>query len=246
MYHSVYFGNMNSFSDWHLVPDTRPVIALPEPKSVTVEVPGGQGVLDLSETLTKYPLYGNRSGNLKFKVLNGYGDWKDRYQTIANYLHGRRIDIRLEDDPDWVYTGRCKVAWESPSDGTWSNITIDYDLDPFKRSISNNSQSITISSGTSSKNITVLQNLQSNPVVPVATISSNTTSGLIFYVVNPEIGLTQTNSAMSPISTTGIHKLYSCVLSNMSGSNQCKLYLTRSSGTSGSASCTITYDRVML
>lgn len=236
---------MNTFSDWHLVPDTRPVIALPEPKSVTVEVPGGQGILDLSETLTNYPIYGNRSGNLKFRVLNGYGEWQERYQTIANYLHGRKIDIRLEDDPNWVYTGRCKVTWESPSDGTWSNVTIDYNLEPFKRSVTPISTIIPLNSNRTTEIVRVLQDTQSYPIVPTVNISSNTTPGLIFYVINPEIGLNQTKSAMSPISTTGQRKLYSCVLSNMSGSNQCQIGLTRSSS-GGSASCTVTYNRVML
>lgn len=246
MYHSVYFGNMNSFSDWHLVPDGRPVIALPEPKEVTVEVPGGQGVIDLSETLTKYPLYGNRSGNLSFIVLNGYGEWQTLYETISNYLHGKKVDIRLEDDPDWIYKGRCKVSWDSQNDGTWSKVTIDYTLDPFKYYRTTTSVSVSLASGSSYIDTRVLQNDKSNPMVPTVQINSNTTTGLIFYSINPELGLTKTNTQMTPITSNGTHKLYSCVLSNMSGSNNCRLGVSKSQGSSGAASFTINFDRVML
>ena len=119
MYHSVTFGSMNTFSDWHLVPEGRPVIVMPEPKKVTVDIPGRNGLLDLSESIRKFPVFNNREGSLKFHVLNGYGDWAVRYSNIANYLHGKELEVTLEDEPGWFYKGRVQVNnWTSNNDGS--------------------------------------------------------------------------------------------------------------------------------
>lgn len=236
MYHSVYFGNINTFSDWHLVPDGRPVIAQPEPKITTVEIPGGQGVLDLSEALTNYPLYSNRTGTLTFNVLNGYGDWKDTYQTIANYLHGKQKTLKLEDDPNWYYQGRFKVSWESPNDGTWSKVNIEYDLEPFKYATDLTSISITgTTNGT--KNTTInSSNLGSicAPIIPYVSIATMSSTKMVFSVENPELGITHTTST-EEISSTGDSYLYSLILSNMSGSNSC-IFRTVTTGTRSSFS----------
>ena len=133
MYHSVTFGSKNTFTDWHLVPDGRPVISMPELKKVTVDIPGRNSVLDLSQAVSKYPVFNNRTGTLKFHVLNGYGDWQSRYTSIAEYIHGKNTEVRLEDDPLWYYRGRVYVKeWTSNNDGTWSDISFDYDLEPYK------------------------------------------------------------------------------------------------------------------
>lgn len=135
--HSVNFGLKNTWDDWHLVPSSRPVIAMPELKTQYVDIPGADGHLDLSEALTRYPVYENREGNLEFIVMNGYGDWSARYSEIADYLHGRTMQVILEDDPGYYYEGRLFVEdWSSPSDGTWSTISIGYNLQPYKMSIS--------------------------------------------------------------------------------------------------------------
>ena len=61
MYHSITFGDKNTFDDWHLIPTSRPVIAPPPFRSHTEDIPGGFGSLDLSEALTGYPLNDNRT-----------------------------------------------------------------------------------------------------------------------------------------------------------------------------------------
>ena len=135
MYHSVTIGSKNTFTDWHLVPDSRPVIAMPEQKMVTVDIPGRNGILDLSEAVRHYPVFNNREGSLKFHVLNGYNAWHVLYEEIANYIHGKTLEVRLEDEPGWYYKGRLKVvSWTSNNDGTWSDIEIGYSLNPYKLS----------------------------------------------------------------------------------------------------------------
>lgn len=137
MYHSVTFGNKNSWDDWHLVPKSRVIFAPPAVKTKYVDIPGANGSLDMTEALTGSPAYENREGTLEFIVVNGYGSWADRYSEIMTYLHGKRLSAVLEDDPNYYYTGRFAVdSWGS--DGSWSVITISYNVSPFKYRIGTN------------------------------------------------------------------------------------------------------------
>lgn len=136
--HIVTYGNQiqkNTWADWRLVAESRPVFAPPKPKTTYIDIPGGNGSLDLSESLTGYPVYNNREGTFKFRVMNGYMEWFERYSEIMEYLHGRKLYAVLNDDPNWFYSGRFSVdAWDSGD--TWSEVTIGYNVNPFKWSIS--------------------------------------------------------------------------------------------------------------
>lgn len=224
MYHSVYFGDMNTFSDWHLVPDGRPVIVLPEPKKTVVDIPGGQGSLDLSEVLTNYPTYQNRSGSISFHVLNGYGEWQERYQEIANYLHGQMNTMILEDDPDYYYQGRFTATWTSPNDGTWSNVEIGYEVEPFKYSI--DLETVPFTTVTDDVfELTLDISPLSMPIVPEFIIDPMNATSLAITLENPEIGL-ETDDYVETIGVEGDYWLYSLPISNMSGSNVCKFTIT--------------------
>lgn len=141
-------GFKNTWDDWHILASSRPVFVPPTVKTNYVDIPGMNGSLDLSEALTKYPTYNNRSGTFKFRVMNDYvkddkiiyesndvGRWAQRYSEIMDYLHGKSLYAVLADDPMWFYHGRFTVdSWETSD--TWSEITIGYDVNPFKWSIS--------------------------------------------------------------------------------------------------------------
>ena len=43
MYHSITFGNKNTWNDWHLIPTSRPVFGLPSLKKKTLDIQGGAG-----------------------------------------------------------------------------------------------------------------------------------------------------------------------------------------------------------
>lgn len=132
MYHSITYGDKNTWDDWHLMPSTRPVFNPPPTKTHYVDLPGGNGKLDLTESLTGYPVYENRTGSHEFYVVNGYQTWDALYSTILNYLHGRTMRAYLEDDPYFYYEGKFEVD-EWRSDRSYSIITINYDVYPFKK-----------------------------------------------------------------------------------------------------------------
>jgi hypothetical protein len=139
MYHSISFYDTvnyhvrNTWDDWHLIPSSRPVVVPPPVKSEIVEIPGANGVLDLSRSLTGFTTYGNREGSFEFIVANGYSDWCETYSAISSFLHGKTLAMVLDDDSKYLYDGTFSINnWASNSDGTWSNITIDYSVGPYK------------------------------------------------------------------------------------------------------------------
>lgn len=226
--HSVTFNSKNTFTNWHLVPETRPVIAQPEVKTNIVEIPGSQGVLDLSEALTSYPLYKNRTGDIAFRVLDDftsssssfpYTSWTELYGAIAGELHGQTGTVILADDPNWFYSGRFTVSWESQTDGSGSRITIGYDLEPFRYKTTP-----TIKPVSNSGNVTngfILPNLAgpgAMPVIPFCNVETMNASYLKFYVVNKELGYIKTTTE-EYVTNTGMTELSTLILSNVDGEN---------------------------
>jgi hypothetical protein len=131
LYHSITFGDKNTWDDWHIVPSSRPVFNPPSLKRKILDIPGADGSIDLSESLTGYPVYTNREGSLEFIVMNGYKQWYQAYSDIMDYLHGKTMRAILEDDQEYFYEGRFTInEWKSSKD--WSRIVIDYDLGPYK------------------------------------------------------------------------------------------------------------------
>lgn len=139
MIQSITFGDKNTWDDWKILPTERPVFAPPKPKTTYIDIPGGNGTLDLSESLTGYPVYENRTGSFKFRVMNDYVPWYERYSEIMNYLHGRVMNAVLADEPNYFYNGRFTVDnWESGN--TWSIITIGYNVNPYKWVLSSSTE----------------------------------------------------------------------------------------------------------
>ena len=132
-YHSVVFGDMNTYDDWHLVASERPAVAMPKVKTQYYDAPGSDGQIDVTNALSAEPVYSNREGSFEFYVLNDDPDynWVEVYDKIVNYLHGKKMKMILEDDPEYYYKGRFAVEdWKTQPD--WSRITISYNLEPFK------------------------------------------------------------------------------------------------------------------
>lgn len=239
MYHSIIIGGKNTYSDWHLVPESRPTIAMPSLNTDAItDVPGVSGSIDLMSYLVPYPIYNNRTGQWKFHVLNDHESWQSLHHKIANHLHKRSISVKLEDDPSYVYTGRVFLdEWVSNNDGTWSDVVLGYDLEPYKKLTTGYSNSFTVGSGSASTTNTI--NLGSSdigmmPVCPKVVISNIGTSGVRLTATNTE---TKMSSYVLNFTRNGTYKLYDVVLTNLSGTNSPSLVFY------GQGSVTLSFDK---
>lgn len=110
----VTFGTYHSFRDWGLMLKSRPVISPPEPKYKLIEVPGSNAVIDLTEALTGEVTYHPRE--IKFEFITGASreEWANIRTDVLNALHGKRLEIVLDNDPDYYYIGRITVGDAKP------------------------------------------------------------------------------------------------------------------------------------
>lgn len=128
----VTFGNKHSYRAWGLLLKDRPYIAPPEPKTKLIEVPGSDTVIDLTESLTGQVHYGMRESKFEFFVVDGRSKWSAVYSALLNELHGKRVQIVLDDDPNYYWVGRVRVD-EMESDKKTATIVLAALLEPHKR-----------------------------------------------------------------------------------------------------------------
>lgn len=127
----VTFGIKHSYRAFGLLLKKRPYISPPPPKTKLIEVPGSDIILDLTESLTGKVHYGMREGKFEFFVVGGRPKWSAVYAAILNELHGQRLQIVLDDDPNYYWMGRVSVnEWES--DKKTATIVLSAQLEPYK------------------------------------------------------------------------------------------------------------------
>lgn len=107
----------------------------PEPKTTTVEIPGRDGVLDLTESLIGDVSYGNRSMTFTFLIVD-LEQFEVVKTKVSNALHGRKFNFEMTMDPGYTYTGRFKINSYTHT-ATWSHgicgyIEVEIDAEPYK------------------------------------------------------------------------------------------------------------------
>lgn len=126
----VTFGTKHSYTDLDLILSSKE-IGMPEPKTETVDIPGADGELDLSETLSDEIKYKNRELKFTFTLLNALKRWSTKLSEVNNYLHGKKMRVIMDDDASFYYYGRCTVD-SYASSKTLGTIIIKVDAKPYK------------------------------------------------------------------------------------------------------------------
>lgn len=121
----------HTYKDWGLkLLSVR--IPLPDVQENTIDVPGMDGSLDLTEALGRI-LYSDRDGiELVFDLLDGsYANWFTTVEKIAGILHGRKVKMILDDEPNRFYNIRLHIDTEK-SNAIMSQIILSGKAEPFK------------------------------------------------------------------------------------------------------------------
>ena len=107
----------------------------PEPKTYTVDIPGGDGVIDLTSALTGDVAYSNRSQSFTFMVVEPES-FEQVKTDVSNFLHGKSFDYQMTMDPGYTYHGRFSVAEYSHAvyayPGLVGVFAVEVDADPYK------------------------------------------------------------------------------------------------------------------
>ena len=164
----VSFGTYHTWRDWGLYLMGPASVSLPVVRTNYVDVPGRDGYLDLSDALTGETVYETRDFSVPLMSLASPEDWPGLYSGILNAIHGQKVQIILDEDPGYYYTGR--VAVDSPSyDGTWQ-FNINGVLNPYKRK---RSETVVECGLDGTEREIVLTNGRM-PVVPTVTVDGET------------------------------------------------------------------------
>jgi len=163
----VNFGNYHSGQDFALVLNSKK-IGVPQPKTYKVPIESADGELDLTEFFGGVK-YGNRE--LEFKFTKIYGNFIEVFSAVQGAIHGRRMKIVLDEDPDYYYYGRIRVdQWES--NATTGTVTVKCDCDPYKLKHEKTVQERVI--GSSGSMLVRLYNTR-KPAIPTITTSGEIT-----------------------------------------------------------------------
>ena len=128
----IMFGNYHSWNDFQLILASK-TIGTPSPKKETIDIPGGDGVLDLTDFFGETK-YSNRNLTFEFSTMVTPSEFMTLFSMVQNALHGRKLPIILDEDPEWKYTGRISVS-EWKADRNIGKLTIDCDCEPYKYQI---------------------------------------------------------------------------------------------------------------
>ncbi len=162
----VTFGDKHSFHELGLWLKQYPEITPPLPKTKYVEVMGMDGALDLSKVQTGHMQYHRRTITMEFSILRERETWPGKHSEILDMLHGEEMDLILDDDPQYCYTGRLSVSGFDPQKVT-SGVTIVMDAEPYKTKMEPTIKGFTVSGSL----MTTIDG-DRKPVIPTITASS--------------------------------------------------------------------------
>lgn len=124
----VKFGVYHTYDDFGLLM-TQKYIGAPEVRTKFVDVPGMNGQLDLTEALGAVK-FSTRLLRFVFKLID-HDEFITAYSAVLNAIHGKQLNIIVDDDPEFQYTGRCEVS-DLESSKLTGKITISATCNPFK------------------------------------------------------------------------------------------------------------------
>lgn len=127
----IWFDGVHSFEHLNLVlseVDIPPAAV----KTNYVDIPGGDGSVDLTEALGEVK-YKDRECTFTFTAFP-QDDFEDKKREVSNLLNGKRCELIVDKDPDYYWTGRCAIN-EYQSDKNIHKIVVGATVAPYKMRI---------------------------------------------------------------------------------------------------------------
>lgn len=172
MLRGVKFGDYHTAMDWGLILNNVSLNP-PEPKTVYVSVDGRDGDLDLSEALTGEIKYGNRVASFTFLLTEGsYLDRENLITEIMRIVHGKKLQIILDDDTGYYLYGRCSVKSVN-NDKSYGSVVVECNCEPWRYAILETIRVVTVDVGLKSE--IACMNNGAKTVIPEITITGGIT-----------------------------------------------------------------------
>ena len=187
----VFFDGMASFSDWGLYL-TSLTIDAPKPKEIYVEIPNGDGALDLTEALTGEVHYESRPFEAVFAISPQVYS-SELIRWMIGYLNGKQRTIRTKEEPGYYLIGRCATSLKN--DGVLAVLTVKATCQPWK--YKNDATAINTTIGADETTSITLTN-ERKRVIPTITASTAVTITFNGQTISVNAGTQRlTNIALS-------------------------------------------------
>lgn len=163
------FGGVHSSIDLHLIQqmvDVQPA----EPKLNLIDIPGGDGVKDMSTQPAGRVVFKDRKITWTFALYPG-DLWDDKHRQVSGALNGKYCKITLDSDPDYYYLGRLVVKSYKVSNQL-RQIVIEASCRPYK--LRQQETKVTVSNISTTYRTLDLVN-DRKPIVPTITVTAETT-----------------------------------------------------------------------
>ena len=125
----VKFGDKHSITDWDLIMTSKDM-GTAEPKTNEIDIPGRDGTLDIPDPSGEVK-YNNRTISFLFDTLKPSSEWWTLNRKISNYLHGQKLKVILDQDPNYYYLAKLKVD-PFTNDKNVGHISISGTAEPYK------------------------------------------------------------------------------------------------------------------
>lgn len=123
------FGTLHSYNDLHLILNAKE-IGSPQVKTRKIDIEGAHSALDYTDFFGE-PTYEDVTHKFQFSTIVPQVQFLSWYSIIKNVLHGKKMNIILDDDPDFFYIGRPHVS-AFTNEKNIGLVSVEVECDPFK------------------------------------------------------------------------------------------------------------------
>lgn len=134
----------HTYRDWGLYVVNAAAISPPELKTQYIEVPGRDGDIDLTDALAGHPVYKNRTITLQLGGKRAPGTWERFLSDFMAELHGQKVEVIFDRDPDWYFVGRATVGSDLSIGQEIGQFTLTINAEPYKYSRADSLPEITV------------------------------------------------------------------------------------------------------
>ena len=134
IYRAATIGGFHTWRDFHAVIQNSDIVGSPTPNTNYVDVPGGNGHIDLTEALTGDVTYSNRTLTFELAMKTMPSLWPQLTKKIYNALHGKAVQVILDEEPSHYFYGRVTVESSARSQIA-GQVNISVDCVPYRYEI---------------------------------------------------------------------------------------------------------------
>lgn len=136
------FGTLHSYNDLHLILNAKE-IGSPQVKTRKIDIEGAHSALDYTDFFGE-PTYEDMTHKFQFSTIVPQAQFLSLFSIVKNALHGKKMPIILDDDPDFFYIGRPHVS-AFTNEKNIGLISVEVECEPFKYKREKTVVSVTVS-----------------------------------------------------------------------------------------------------